>query len=460
MKKTISVFFSGTGFKISDDDLLAGSLYRQTEENETQIKLGFDGCGVAYGLRGDLFANGLDEQCDEVIQRISQEITEGHELTLNIYGHSRGGTAAVMLADQLRLVDPRKLSINMALLDPVPGNLISFSTLDPFKTTLANKTMDLRDCKPLKKVLALYPYEPLPDLAFHAPLFISYPEHTEVEEDVLPGCHAEAEQLMRGAPAQIAMFRVEEFFAKNGTVFVGSSSYLNEIEALQKNLIWRYQTVLKYLGLDGPVTRDGHSAKGLYINAKLEGEYFNQDHKRRAGGDKNATVVASIEQSNNPFSILKRAIAAHPIAWQFFKWTVLSLVVATILFFSGGLGAIPVVGLVVAKLGIASLFIAAPIVGAAMAALWYGAIKPLSLWTVNQLFYPKYSLRAIGPPVLEDVLDSPGLLSSIFGVDKERNLSTRPEPQKPYHGKDVFSSSTAETRETILESTPFLDFPK
>ncbi|MBA2710320.1 MAG: hypothetical protein H0U57_07005 [Tatlockia sp.] len=101
MKKYISVFFSGTGFSISDNIYLTGLLYEQTIESETQIKLGFDGCGVEFKTRGVLFANGLDEQCDRVIQRIATEIKNGHEITLNVYGHSRGGAAALMLAQQL-----------------------------------------------------------------------------------------------------------------------------------------------------------------------------------------------------------------------------------------------------------------------------------------------------------------------------------------------------------------------
>ena len=38
--------------------------------------------------------------------------------------------------------------------------------------------MDLSDCKPLRKVLALYPHRPLPAIACHAPLLVSYPEDT------------------------------------------------------------------------------------------------------------------------------------------------------------------------------------------------------------------------------------------------------------------------------------------
>ena len=38
-------------------------------------------------------------------------------------------------------------------------------------------------------MLAIYPYEPLPDLAFHAPLLPKYPDGAAVEEDATLGCH-------------------------------------------------------------------------------------------------------------------------------------------------------------------------------------------------------------------------------------------------------------------------------
>jgi hypothetical protein len=93
---------------------------------------------------------------EKVIDRIMQEINAGHQITLNVYGHSRGGIAALLLAKQLGRVDKEKLAINLALLDPVPGNSIIISSIDPFKISLANKTMDLSDCKPLRKVLGPY----------------------------------------------------------------------------------------------------------------------------------------------------------------------------------------------------------------------------------------------------------------------------------------------------------------
>lgn len=148
MHKTISVFFSGTGFKITNPEFLAARLCRELVESETQIKMGFDGCGVDSPLLGGLFGTGLDEQSADAISLIREEIEAGHTITLNAYGHSRGGIAALMLAKQLSAVDPNVLSINLGLLDPVPGNLIITSALDPLKISLANKTMDLTGCKP------------------------------------------------------------------------------------------------------------------------------------------------------------------------------------------------------------------------------------------------------------------------------------------------------------------------
>ncbi|MBA2710319.1 MAG: hypothetical protein H0U57_07000 [Tatlockia sp.] len=326
------------------------------------------------------------------------------------------------------------------MLDPVPGNLISPSTLDPFKTTLANKTMDLRSCRPLKRVLALYPYEPLDDLAFHAPLFASYPPHVNVKEEVLPGCHAEAETVSTNA-GRINEFRIKEFFAKNGTVFVGCEKFINEDEDLKKNLLKFYQWAFETTKFRGPITRDGHSAKGLKIEVTPEGEYFNEDHRRRAGGEVEAKVAAEINLSNHFFAIIKRKIADNPIAWQIFKWTLIGLAISSLLFVSGGFGVVPVFSVLLAKVGIAGLFIAAPFISAAAAAFWYGIVKPLALWTVNKLFYPWYSIRDIKPEPNEIVRDSPTKLNNWLDVSIEKKSSQKAELKKPYHGDKLLSAN-------------------
>ena len=451
MQKTISVFFSGTGFSIQSPNFLAASLYGRTQENEQHIKMGFDGCGVLYPFRGTIFGSGLDEQSDEAIQRILNEIEAGNKVTLNVYGHSRGAIGALLLAQQLGSVDPDKLSINLALLDPVPGNLITTSTLDPLNISLANKTMDLTGCKPLKKVLALYPHVPLPATAFHAPLFITYPQGIELEEDAMAGCHAQAENLLDPA-SQMTKLRIEEFLAQNGTKFDSSVDYTNS-ERLKELYILEYETALKNLQTAGTsFTRDTHSAKGVYINTKVDAPYFNEHHKLLAGGAKNARVALTIEQSYGPVSLFKRITTAYPIAWQILKWTFLSLSLASLLFFTGGLAAIPAIAAVVAQLGILSSVAAAPIVGGALATLWYGVIKPASLWAVNRFFYPMFSIREIVPSSPNIKINSTEKM--LDDLDASSTVPQQPRPaDQPYyeavsrgkhraeHGKSFFSSS-------------------
>ncbi|CEG58770.1 alpha/beta hydrolase [Legionella fallonii] len=435
MKKTISVFFSGTGFSIDDSaTFLAANLYECVKQGEQQIKMGFDGCGVEFGLSGIVFGSGLDEQCDRVIQRIIEEIEAGNEMTLNVYGHSRGAVGALMLAQQLSAVDPKLLSINMALLDPVPGNLITTSTFDPFNISLANKTMDLTDCKPLKKVLALYPHEPLPAFAFHAPLIASYPEGIELDEDVIGGCHAEAEQLSNSA-STIASLRISEFLTKNGTKFNSSADYTDNA-ALNAAYLQQYKLELDKINKLGPMTRDAHSAKGVYINAKTGAQYFNEHHKRLAYGSDDATVALTIEPSYGPVSLFKRATATYPVAWQILKWSSLSIGIACLLFFTGGLAAI-------ASLGAFSIVAAAPVIGGALATLWYGAIKPGLLWATNRIFYPSYSIREINSVTLEAEKESTDKLLDVFSGEESPKPEKQLQPEAPYHGRRLFDSKGA-----------------
>ena len=218
-------------------------LFTAEPKKMNNTKMGFDGCGISHGFRGALFGSGLDEQSDQAIQRIVKEIEAGNEVTLNVYGHSRGAVGALLLAQQLSSIDPNKLSINLAMLDPVPGNLITTSTLDPLNISLANKTMDLSGCKPLKRVLALYPHAPLSSLLAHAPLFVTYPPEVEVEEEVIAGCHAQAE-ILDGPGSLMARWKIEEFMTHNGTKIDTSVDYTNK-DQLKKSYISEYERALR-----------------------------------------------------------------------------------------------------------------------------------------------------------------------------------------------------------------------
>jgi len=87
----------------------------------------------------------------------------------------------------------RSMRLNLILFDPVPGNqIITSRTLDPLRITTANGAKDVRSCEGiLRRVLAIYPYEPLPAITFHAPLVPAYPDSPDchVEEIVSLGCH-------------------------------------------------------------------------------------------------------------------------------------------------------------------------------------------------------------------------------------------------------------------------------
>lgn len=83
--------------------------------------------------------------------------------------------------------------------------------------------MDLRRCRCLRRVLALYPYEPLPDYTFHAPCLLRYHPDTRVEEDVTLGCHQGA--LFRTAlvpvescdvASNLSFRRLSDFFQDEG----------------------------------------------------------------------------------------------------------------------------------------------------------------------------------------------------------------------------------------------------
>ena len=83
-------------------------------------------------------------------------------------------------------------SVCLLLFDPVRWYFVQRARyVDAGGFSAANIVMDVSRCRPLRRVLALYPHLPLPDFAFHAPLLPLYPcsEWCDVEEDATLGCH-------------------------------------------------------------------------------------------------------------------------------------------------------------------------------------------------------------------------------------------------------------------------------
>lgn len=239
----LNVFFSGTGHKLKEPHL-AGFLHEHIEESPTQLKKGFNGCGVEHGFSGVIFGTGTEKDVAEVVQQVQALVKEGKKVKLNAYGHSRGAIAAQLLAKAVAGFDEDTVEINLALMDPVPGNLVRFTKLQeasnqvvesfipgqeaPLPRNLANQALDLSKCRNLKRVLSLYPYKPLPTLAAHAPVIARYPAHCEVEEDVVSGIHSGAQfqksfhqTLLFYNGASFATYvRMKNFLEDCGTRFV------------------------------------------------------------------------------------------------------------------------------------------------------------------------------------------------------------------------------------------------
>jgi hypothetical protein len=164
---------------------------RELAAGARHFKMGFDGCGVTNGLLGTVFAAGLGAQCRQVVDRVHSLLSGRFFVALNVLGLSRGGMAAMKLVGLLAAADPARVSMAVCLFDPVPGNLIATAGLDALlcggRMSIARQCIDLSSSQNLRSVLAIYPYEPLPDFAFHAPILPRYPRGCAVENLVTLG---------------------------------------------------------------------------------------------------------------------------------------------------------------------------------------------------------------------------------------------------------------------------------
>ena len=412
MKKVISVFFSGTGFSIHEPRFLASQLYALCVDDESQARFGFNGCGVDYGFNGTLWGTGLDIQCQKVISQVQKELGDGHEVSLNVYGHSRGGIAALMLAKQLGQLDPAQLSVNLAMLDPVPGNFISTSSSDFFNISLANKTMDLSDCKTLKSVLSLYPFTPLPDIACHAPLFPTYPKQAQVDVDVTFGCHAGAEQIYSPDCSLVAK-RFYDFLRSKGTQFYEAE--LSKIFTISDEAYMNAYTN-RMSEIEGTTTRSAHSLHSDYIEVneatqRLQ-QYFNRHHQQLAGvNDDPATRLASVKTSQGLLARLIAVLNNHPLSISAIQWGVIGSGLAASLIFTGGLTVIPFLATIVSNIG----FIGTAIILSGVSAFtWQYALKPALNWVAERFYYPHYEVLHTVP---SDANVSPNSISTSEMLD-------------------------------------------
>jgi hypothetical protein len=307
---TLSIFWEGTANTLRPTTTLVGVFFEQCLADDVtsgfkqggalkEMKMGFDGCGVVAGLAGTIWAIGLLGQCDIVVARVQDILaTTGlSALNINVLGLSRGAVGALYLSQKLSslpLAVQAKISLRLCLFDPVPGNLIhSARYADLLGISTANAVMDVSHCSCIKRCLAIYPHEPLPDLAFHAPVLPTYPPTCELEEDSTLGCHQGAfyppavvgrdRSVYRAS--LVSYHRVHAFLSQCGTrlppsVWASAHWWKGAPPRIDGNLEDTCVQILNdELQQDRPSTRMAHKARfpGMVVRHSC-GKFFNRHH--------------------------------------------------------------------------------------------------------------------------------------------------------------------------------------
>eukprot|EP01091_Cochliopodium_minus_P016031 TRINITY_DN587_c0_g1_i1.p1 TRINITY_DN587_c0_g1~~TRINITY_DN587_c0_g1_i1.p1 ORF type:complete len:340 (-),score=57.23 TRINITY_DN587_c0_g1_i1:56-1075(-) len=265
---------------------LSYQIHKESLMNNKHYKLLFDGCGVTNGLSGTVFAAGLAEQCEKVLKFCGEFSKHCNTLKVTSVGLSRGGMACMLLAKKIQQkIDKKKfgtckIEMNLMLFDPVPGNSISIGKIDFTGISTVNKCFDLSKVFCLKKVLALYPHEPLPSYYFHAPVFPKYPQDKGIiiEEEVILGCHQGAVFgfSCRTLDQRISYLRIKEFLVKCGVPFSKESPSNFFVEFDEKSVLHEMNNYISEEVME--TSRDTHSGKK--IKRKKIANYLNKWHER------------------------------------------------------------------------------------------------------------------------------------------------------------------------------------
>lgn len=241
-------------------------------------KLSFNGCGVSHGLRGTLFAHGLREQVSLIRGYVVEFMRAGLSVTINFVGLSRGGIGGLYMAQELADIPIDKVILNMLLFDPVPGNLVWMSRYADLAGVMnANQAMDVSFVPNLGRILVLYPYEPLPAIAFHAPLIAKFPPGCQLEQDVILGCHQGALWLRPRPDTCLAFARIRDFLIVCGSYVDTHKSLARELDIPPNRLADMLQMELK---CNAPMTRCTHAPMpGVQIVRHSAGQYLDRYHQ-------------------------------------------------------------------------------------------------------------------------------------------------------------------------------------
>lgn len=316
-KVVLSVYFNGTDARKDDQWNLAGFMAAATQVDGEHQMMTFNGCGVDFGLRGMLFGTGTDIQAKQVADRVITLLKEDKRVIVNAYGLSRGAVSCLLLAKMLGHFDQDLVEVNLALMDPVPGNLVTSSKIDFTHRTLARQSMDVSKSRNLKNVLAIYPHEPLPSYAFHAPIFPTYPSSCQVTEEVIPGCHAGAQFMSHDLHeiSTITQGLVVNFMSEHGTKL---NKKLMVPDSEMKSAFDYYLENNRSVNYSRPC----HAKYRTRVVTKAQGTYFSPLHSVLADqclepGQHYATKIVRSCLYKNPFTFPKPKAPVEELLLKF-----------------------------------------------------------------------------------------------------------------------------------------------
>lgn len=318
----LTVFFGHTAHKVTETepeikaDKVAeisgfNKMFQSIEDKEYAIA--FNGAYTRNRLTGLIAGVGIEGQVRQVEKIVDDLVRQGKKVTVNCYGESRGGVAAFLTAKKLSRYSEKKVTTNLAVYDPVPGNTLMGRFLDFFNLTLTNQTLDLSGCHNLKNVLGIYNTGIMP---FQTAILPIYPTGCKVKNEVVVSEHIQ-HSLWNGTHYKLKPIfkKMTDFLSKHGTRLKdGAIEYLTQNNALMKDET-RWNSIRLHSILDKEIL--------------LEKEFPN-DSKNDRG---------KIEQNSSAFETI-----ILPFLLTSLKWLMLGAAIATLCYFTGGLAALPILG--------------------------------------------------------------------------------------------------------------------
>ena len=181
--------------------------------------------------------------------------TPGEKINLNLIGVSRGCMSVCKVVKKIQANKELRecVEVVLDLRDPVPGNTrIGVNKWNPFSyCTVTNEVKDLSDCFIIKKAAVTVMsgsdgesglWKKVTNLAYNV-LIPTFPNTTEVELDVLNGCHMAQEE--GGEVCFLGIEKAKELILEHGANFdVNSEVNKKNIKTLRKKQVGRYNELV------------------------------------------------------------------------------------------------------------------------------------------------------------------------------------------------------------------------